>query len=682
VRRVNANFTELYGRTVSVKDYGAVGDGVTDDTAAIQAAIDAAIYNGSSNQASGLKQIVVIPAGIYKTGDTIHLGYGITFNSIIVEGAGYKYRASNNFNGTVIVPTFSDRPAFNFQGSRGSVLRGVAIEGLLDTYIDANNMGSDTAPVIDDTVAANWNDGALHANQDSRYAPYAAISIDAYSGTRPATSYPDVVYPSFLGAVAQYGKAYSSDVLIEDVYIEGFTVGIVNQPCDADANGDFTTIRRLYLEKCKWGISVGNSQSRNVHIDCMKASRVYSVLTNNQHGKQLGKFGGAVIDMSIFGAINLFIFGGYYAMPVVFTNLYAESLWKIGTQSATSSNEHGLLFQGCEFKFTAQTDERGVPAAVLDGGVNTGAIAFDECHFNGYPSVAGFFYIGLGFRGCFFRIDTRTNPYEQFAHNATGGGLVAYQLKNPTYSDLKVRFFNLDTGAAEATTKRTARWDSGSRKNCIPWYAMNVGAASETYDSFPNKNSYFLGVIAKSSLSSISLSGKTLTCTFSSRSDAAFMLNGPLPGDVVWDDATGMTFFVRSRTTTTFIAEAQNNYKYTGGVYVPIVAFSTISGNLYFRNSRIYTPPYYLRGDTTSGNATIANVARDDDFAAWFDAEITAGDAFAINGTQDNWLSAAAPFISARDQAVPSITLTATTGLRTQTRKRFDMFVRLPPANI
>jgi len=50
---------------VSVKDFGAVGNGSTDDTQAIQAAFDQA------KQASCT--ILLFPAGRYKLSDAIHL---------------------------------------------------------------------------------------------------------------------------------------------------------------------------------------------------------------------------------------------------------------------------------------------------------------------------------------------------------------------------------------------------------------------------------------------------------------------------------------------------------------------------------------------------------------------------------------------------------------------------------
>jgi hypothetical protein len=669
---------------VSVKDFGAVGDGVTDDTAAIQAAINAVIYNNNPSQFNGTKQSVYIPAGNYLISDTIHLGYGTFFNSVVVEGDGYRYRNEDLFNGTCIVVTFSDRPAFNVQGARGTVIRGIGFTGLLVDYIVDNVMGTIAPPLIDDTVAANWNDPSLAATQDSRYAPYAAITIDAYSGPRPATSYPNVNYPAFLGTVAQYNKNFSSDVLIEDVYVQGFTVAVANQPCDADGNGDFTLLRRCYFEHCKWGVSVGNSQSRNVRIEALKASRMYSVLTNNQHGRQIGKFGGEIPDLSIFGAMNIFQFGGFFAGPITFTNLYAESLWRIGDQTATSTSEVAFVFNTCEFSFDAQIDARGIPATVLGGRANVGSFVFNGCAFANYPSVVSMNYSGLSFvGGTTFRIDARTNPYEKFAHNATCGGLITSFLSNPEDSDIRFRFFDLDSGAFEAVTARTALWRKGSRKNCIPYYAMNIGAESEAYDNFVSYTKYFSGVTAKSSFLSLTLSNKTLTGTFSSRADWEFMSDGPLPGDLIWDDETGMTFFVRSRTGTTFIAEAQNNYKASGGGgFTTFTPFSTTVGNLYYRNSRIYTPPFYLRGDTTAGNVTIANVARDDGFSAWFDSQIAVNDAFAIRSTQDNWLSEANPFIAARDQSIPSITLVSATGLRTETRNRFDLLIRQPPANM
>lgn len=678
-RTVNSKLQEF----VSVKDFGAVGDGVTDDTAAIQAAINSTIYENST-QPNGTKQKVVFPAGTYLISDTIQLGYGTAYNSVVVEGAGAMYRGEDLFNGTTIVVNFSDRPAFNFQGSRGSVLRQLAIIGLLTDYIVDNNMGAFLPSLINDTIAANWDDPALAATQDSRYAPYAAITVDAYSGPQPSPSYPNVSYPAFLGTVAQYNKNFSSDVIIEEVYVRGFTVGVAVQPCDADGNGDWVQLQNCYFEACKWGVSVGNTQSRNVQISGMKAYQMYSVLTNNQHGKRQGKFGGTITDLSIFGAINAFIFGSFYAGPIVFNTLYAEALWRIGDQAASSTVEVPIVFNGCEFAVNGQNDTRGVPANILGGLANGGSLLFNGCVFDGYPSVASLFYDGLSFTGgTVFRKDSRTQLYEKFAHNALCGGLVTPQLKNAAYSDLKSNLYNLDTGVSEPIVARTTLWTQGGRENCIPFYAMNAGAEGEIYDSFVSKTAYFKGVETKSAFSSLALSGKTLTGVFSSRADWQFMNEGPLPGDVLWDDQTGMTFFVRSRTGTTFIAEAQNNYKSNGsGGYTTVTPFSTTVGNLYFRNSRIYTPLYYLRGDTTTGSTTITNVARDDGFSAWYDASISVGDAFAIENTIDRWLSNATPFISARDQGAQTITLVTATDLRTQIRKRFNLLIRTPPANV
>jgi len=60
---------------VSVKDFGAIGDGVADDTTAIQAAINASV-----------NKKVYIPAGIYKISSTITIPNN---RSIVGDGMGF-----------------------------------------------------------------------------------------------------------------------------------------------------------------------------------------------------------------------------------------------------------------------------------------------------------------------------------------------------------------------------------------------------------------------------------------------------------------------------------------------------------------------------------------------------------------------------------------------------------------
>jgi hypothetical protein len=76
--------------TVSVKDFGAVGDGVADDTAAIQAAIVRAEVNGD---------IVYFPPGTYLISsrlDTVDSKY------VTLAGSGFASQIKKNFNGDML----------------------------------------------------------------------------------------------------------------------------------------------------------------------------------------------------------------------------------------------------------------------------------------------------------------------------------------------------------------------------------------------------------------------------------------------------------------------------------------------------------------------------------------------------------------------------------------------------
>ena len=665
----------------NVTTWGADPTGVADSTAAIQAAIDYAIYTSKRGP-------VFLDGQKFKTSDTIHLGYGETFHSVGLVGFGYDYRNfSNVFVGTSLIPTFSDRPCINIQGARGTYVRGITCYGKLFPYIQDTLLGVPTQTSIDDTDRLNWNDPAFPLAVDNRYAPYAGITVDAYCGVRPVTSYPDVVYPvGYVGAQSQYGKAFSSGVLIEDVHICGFNTGFVNQPCDADGNGDFTNLRRVIVSHCKFGVSVGNSQSRNLAMSQMTMESVHTCVTNNQHGRRIGKFSGVIQDLSVQSVIQIFDFlNTTHAGPLEFTNFYGESMWRIGDCPPATTVENSIRFSQSQFAFNSQTDFRGVPATILRMfGSNSVDVAFIGCDFSYFKGAASFEGIPL-FDGCRFRdqdFGSARPSYAYAAYNFLCGGLA---MKNWDPGDLPHRLQfqpnNIDTGAAHTSSLRTGEsYKFGQRRFGIPLYVRTTQPNGDRHRGaslVPQGKGW---PIDKAVLSSCTLVNRVLTLTFTALADFTANIAGLLPGDVLYDEVTGTVFFIRSRTTTTVIAEQQNNYKANGVNWQTLTSVGLTTGYFYAGNSRFFTLDYSLLGTLTAASPTITAAGRDDGYSGFLASGLTVGDAIFTDTDKNRVFPENFNLVTARDDAARTITINGNAPYSI-TRHPLPFWIRVPVAN-
>ncbi|SDR64047.1 hypothetical protein SAMN05519103_09334 [Rhizobiales bacterium GAS113] len=653
----------------------------TDNTTALQNAIDAHTYFHVADRVSFRKA-----NGVYRITKSLHCGYGVGgFTTTRIEGPGTDLRGEG-FNGQTILCDFSNAPGVVFQGGRSNRWKGVGLRGRNWDWGYYNILGAVAGASIDDTLVANWLDPALAVGAGSRYTPYAAFAIDPYSGAASTPAYPRVTYPSFVGSPTQYDKAYSSDTMIEDCYIGGFDTGIVVQPSGADGNGDFTKVRTCQIEYCRWAISVGQTQSRGVHVFDTNFNNVYCIFATNIHGKQNGKFGAPITNCSAGECLNIFSFGSTsIAGPLEFINFYIEAGWRLGDIHPTTSGETSIVFRGCQFGFDGQNDVRGVPVKVMGSANQPVTIKFDGGAFSNFPSV-----VNLDFAPSDLKLDgtlivpqgARTLAYEMFAHNATGGGLVFNALGSSSIKGgqrLKYVPYNLDT-LAEAGAVIIGPRQLSNRGHCSCLYIEKLVEMNGT-DGDGVYNSPLIGIIDKALITGASLISKTLTFGMPAGYTAAsFQLYGPSNGDVIWDSSTGSVFFVNGVRGREVTAILQNNYKASGGGHYTIpTPIPLTNGYFYVGVSRVYTPDYYLQGDFSTKSQTIANCGRADGYNAFMTTSLAQNDYLYYDPIRTAVLAPANGKINAPIVA-GSLVVSGFPGL-TVTGKRLEIFIRPGPAN-
>lgn len=147
IERLREEIAGQYLPTVSVTAYGATGDGVTDDTAAIQAAITAAFATLTGAETSGTTSngVVYFPPGLYRITDQITVpkvpGWSIV-------GAGKQL--------VCIIQATDNKPIFNLGATGASELHSYRIEGMQFKYTNTQAAANTLANPILFSAMGYW----------------------------------------------------------------------------------------------------------------------------------------------------------------------------------------------------------------------------------------------------------------------------------------------------------------------------------------------------------------------------------------------------------------------------------------------------------------------------------------------------------------------------------------------
>lgn len=565
-----ANVITGASSVVNVKtNFGAVGDGRTDDTTAIQSAIDFALNNRHGT--------VFLPEGTYKVTKTLHLGYGWqgstgSYNTIALEGAtGFSGGAYGGENQTKIVATFKDRPIINIQGGRVSGLRKLWIAG--PTQVNGTGYSA--------LQRADPMNYVPELAVDNRRSPFCGVCIDGYSGTSPDVPYPSPTYPNFVGKTSgAYGKNLSSSVFVRDCYIQDCLIGIMQQP-NLDGNGDFSDFSGTMIQGCKVGVAVGNTQARSTNYRNMRFQSVHTCIDGVSYGSRCGNVHGAMDNIHADYCYQLLAYNGNWSKPVVVTNFYSEVMSRIGYMVTGNSTE----FIGCHFD-NLDASPNALTYARIEPIWSGGRAAFRNCEFVGFHS-ASHFDADATFAGCLWQRGSSSIPS---GHEATalyalfGGVLVNFQI--PSRRRRRSRF--------EACRIVTGSYDGADNTEVSCYHSYGADEIGPISYLIPTEIRADLINIQNITWSGRSFSGQPNVTDCKS-------------GDVIYDNTTRCWFYLREASSFSVTGVALTNYTWDGATYAMLVAtgINMTSASWFPKNIFDISTSTSRFFETVAGSATV-----------------------------------------------------------------------------
>lgn len=283
---------------LNVRDWFAMGDGTTDDYLPIINACNYCLINPK------LCNRVRFPAGYsFRTTKPILLqNNGKYFTTTLSGDFSNKY-ASDEYLSKIICD-YKSGFGIGVQYGRGITIENLTIVGKYTFPYSVNNYNIGTLKFTD------WIDSTI---TDTRYSPYAGISIDPFlnaSGTRGGTS----------------------GVTIRGCKIIEWMVGVVLSANGFTQNAEMINIDEDDIEADRIAIAICQDQSKTISITGLKTwSSVHTILDGINYG--IGTGGGSVFcdNWNIAGNVNELFNVTTSRFPLKANNIYSESIFRIGT---------------------------------------------------------------------------------------------------------------------------------------------------------------------------------------------------------------------------------------------------------------------------------------------------------------------------------------------------------------